>query len=61
MRTRKYRKVAAAALGSVAMVSSAMAFDADWDGSYGRADGDACETGAIAFRSKRRSSCCARK
>jgi phospholipase C len=41
MRTRKYRKVAAAALGSVAMMSSAMAFAADWDGFYGRrSDGD---------------------
>ncbi len=41
MRSRKYRKVAAAAVGGVAMVSSAMAFGADWDGSYGRhEDGD---------------------
>ena len=41
MRTRKYRKVAAAALGSVAMLSSAMAFAADGDGFYGRpSDGD---------------------
>ncbi len=41
MRTRTYRKVAAATLGSVAMLSSAMAFGADWDGSYGRQeDGD---------------------
>jgi phospholipase C len=41
MRTRTYRKVAAAALGSVAMLSSAMAFGADWDGFYGRhGDGD---------------------
>jgi phospholipase C len=41
MRTRKYRKAAAAALGSVAMMSSAMAFAADRDGLYGRrSDGD---------------------
>ncbi len=36
MRTLTYRKVAAAALGGVAMLSSAMAFAGDWDGSYGR-------------------------
>ncbi len=41
MHTRTYRKVAAAALGSVAMLSSAVAFGADWDGFYGRhGDGD---------------------
>jgi len=36
MRARTYRKAAAAALGGAAMVSSAMAFGAGWDGSYGR-------------------------
>ena len=37
----KYRRAAAAALGGVAMVSSGMAFGADWDGAYGRpADGN---------------------
>ena len=41
MRTKRYRKAAAPALGGAAMVSSAMAFGADWDGSYGRhSDGD---------------------
>ena len=41
MRTKTYRKAAAAALGGVAMAiaSSAMAFAADWDGSYGRRQG----------------------
>ena len=62
MRTRKYRKAAAAALGGMAMVSNAMAFGGDWDGSYGRhADRDGFQDGAIAFRSKRRSSFCARR
>jgi phospholipase C len=37
MRTKNYRNVAAAALGGVAMVSSA-AFGADWNGSYGPSD-----------------------
>ena len=46
MRARKYRKAAAAALGGMAMVSSAMAFGADWDGSYGRQeDGDGVRDG----------------
>jgi Phosphoesterase family len=41
MRTKNYRKAAAASLGGVAMASSAMAFAADWDGSYSRqSDGD---------------------
>jgi phospholipase C len=35
VRTKKYRKAVAAALGGVAMASSAMAFGADWSGSYG--------------------------
>jgi phospholipase C len=41
MRTKNYRKAAAAALGGVAMAiaSSAMAFAGDWDGSYGRRQG----------------------
>jgi phospholipase C len=46
MRTRTYRKVAAAALGSVAMLSSAMAFGADWDGFYGR-HGDGGDQGSL--------------
>jgi len=43
MRARKYRKIAAAALGGVAMAmaASATAFGAGWDGAYGRQpDGD---------------------
>ncbi len=40
MRIKQYRKIAVA-LGALAMASPAMAFDSDWDGSYGRgADGD---------------------
>jgi phospholipase C len=35
MRAKKYRKAAAAALGGAAMVSSAMAFGADFNGSFG--------------------------
>ena len=46
MRTRTYRKVAAAALGSVAMLSSALAFGADWDGFYGR-HGDGGDQGSL--------------
>jgi phospholipase C len=41
MRIKQYRTIAAAALGALTMASPAMAFDSDWDGSYGRgADGD---------------------
>src|SRR5580658_3689083 len=35
MDSNKYRKSAAAALGAMAMASSAVAFAGDWDGSYG--------------------------
>jgi len=40
MRSRKYCKAAAAALGGAAMASSAMAFDGSWNGSYGPSGGD---------------------
>ena len=46
MRTKRYCKAAAAALGGAAMVSSAMAFGADWDGSYGR-HSDADDHGSL--------------
>ena len=46
MRIKQYRTIAAAALGALAMASPAMAFDSDWDGSYGRgADGDGMRDG----------------
>ncbi len=45
MRIKQYRKIAVA-LGALAMASPAMAFDSDWDGSYGRgADGDGMREG----------------
>ncbi len=48
MRIRHYRKVAA--LGAMALASNAMAFDGDWDGSYGRhADGDGFHDGRDRF------------
>jgi phospholipase C len=41
MRTRRYRRAAAAALGGMVMASSAIALGAGWDGAYGRhEDGD---------------------
>ena len=39
MRKKNYYKVAAAALGGVALASSALAFDGGWDGSYGGGSG----------------------
>ena len=46
MRIKQYRTIAAAALGALTMASPAMAFDSDWDGSYGRgADGDGMRDG----------------
>ena len=45
MRIRHYRKIAAA-FGAMALASSAMAFDGDWDGFYGRhGDGDGFRDG----------------
>src|SRR5271163_4963275 len=46
MRTRKYRKATAATLGGMAMVSSAMALGAGWNGSYG-SQGDGNDHGSL--------------
>ncbi len=40
LRSKKYRKSAAAAVSLLAMVSNATAFDGGWDGSYGNSSGN---------------------